>query len=135
MVADPRYVEATEETAAEVAEKLDITERKLSSAMGLDIKKLRSELLRKLRLDEIGEYDHDGLVGDWLYYRAAVTDWAASSSSMPPPTDSKDPQEHLTEAALSGLRRIWVRLMRLPSSISLVHWLLHDGQADSDRIA
>jgi hypothetical protein len=124
MLADSRYVGAVVETAEDLARLLDATENKLSVLLSLDTKSLRSELLRKLREDEIGEYDHNGLVADWLYYRAAVTDWAVRSSGMPeraPPTDMPD-KRNLTEAAQCGLRRIWGQIAQLLSSANLVHW-------------
>jgi hypothetical protein len=112
MLVDQLDTSVATETADEVSRKLDVAESQLAARMGLDRKRLRSEVIRMLRADELGDYDHDGLVSDWLYFRTAVADWAATSSrspeEAPPPTDRSDSptSQGPLEAALaaSGVR-------------------------------
>jgi len=94
MLVNPLDTSVETETANEVSMKLDMTEIQLAALMKLDRKKLRIELTRMLREGELGDYEHNGLVADWLYYRTAVADWAATSSrspeEAPPPTEPSD---------------------------------------------
>lgn len=62
------------ETAEDIERKLDAVEIRLVGQLGIDRRQLRSEILRMLQAGEISEYEHGGLVADWLYYRSAMID-------------------------------------------------------------
>ncbi len=123
MLANPLDAAAVIETADEVARRLDLTEARLAAEMGLDRKRLRAELLRQLREDEIGEYAHGGLVADWLYYRTAIADWAATSSRSPVPEEAPPP----TKSSDTPTSRGPHEAAFAASGLSIVLGILHRG--------
>lgn len=54
----------------ESAVQLTLVEAKLSKALGVPQSRVADEALRLLRTHQLGQFAFDGLVADWLYWRA-----------------------------------------------------------------